>query len=133
MPFSSLRFMLVLGILSLVGCASGPNPHDPWEPWNRNVYEFNQAVDKVALKPVAKGYKKVVPPPVRGGVTNFFGNFRDVTSAVNSLLQFKLGNAFSDVGRVAINSTAGLFGVFDIATPLGLEVADLLHKSGDVS
>jgi len=124
MPFSSLRFTLVLGALSLGGCASAPNPHDPWEPWNRNVYEFNQVVDKVALKPVAKGYKKVVPPPVRGGVTNFFGNFRDVTSAINSLLQFKLGNAFSDVGRVAINSTVGLFGVFDIATPLGLRKHD---------
>ena len=121
MPLSSLRFTLVLGVMSLGGCASGLNPQDPWERWNRDVYEFNQVVDKVALKPAAKGYRKVVPPPVRSGVTNFFGNFRDVTSAINSLLQFKLGNGLSDVGRVLINSTVGLFGVFDIATPLGLE------------
>ncbi|MCC7548865.1 MAG: VacJ family lipoprotein [Burkholderiales bacterium] len=124
MPISPVRFALALCVLSLVGCASGPNPQDPWEQWNRNMYEFNQTVDKVALKPVAKGYRKVVPPPVRGGVTNFFGNFHDITSAVNNLLQFKLGKALSDVGRVVVNSTAGLFGVFDIATPLGLEKHD---------
>jgi len=124
MPFSPYRFALVVCALSLGGCATGPNPKDPWESWNRNVYEFNQVVDKVALKPAAKGYQKVVPPPVRGGVTNFFGNFRDVTSAVNNLLQFKVAKAFSDVGRVLVNSTVGLFGVFDIATPLGLEKHD---------
>ncbi len=124
MPISPVLFALALGALVLGGCASGPNPRDPLEPWNRNVYEFNQVVDKVALKPVARGYKKVVPPPVRGGVSNFFGNFRDVTSAVNNLLQLKLANALSDVGRVAINSTVGLFGVFDIATPLGLQKHD---------
>lgn len=121
MPISTYRSALMVCALSLGGCATGPNPKDPWESWNRNVYEFNQAVDRVALKPVAKGYTKVVPPPVRGGVSNFFGNFRDVTSAINNLLQFKLGNALSDVGRVVINSTVGLFGVFDIASPLGLD------------
>lgn len=121
MSFSLLRMMLFFGVLSLGGCASGPNPKDPWEPWNRSMYEFNEVLDKAALKPVAKGYRKVVPPPVRGGVTNFFGNFRDVTTAVNNLLQLKVGNALSDVGRVVLNSTVGLFGVFDVATPLGLE------------
>ena len=124
MPISPYRLALIACALLLGGCAAGPHPKDPWESWNRNVYEFNQVVDKVALKPAAKGYRKVVPPPVRGGVTNFFGNFRDVTSAVNNLLQFKLGNALSDVGRVLVNSTVGLFGVFDIATPLGLEKHD---------
>lgn len=113
--------MLFFGVLSLGGCASGPNPKDPLEPWNRSMYEFNEVLDKAALKPVAKGYRTVVPPPVRGGVTNFFSNFRDVTVAVNNLLQLKIGNALSDVGRVVLNSTVGLFGVFDVATPLGLE------------
>jgi phospholipid-binding lipoprotein MlaA len=78
-------------------------------------------VDKAVLKPVARGYKAAVPPPVRSGVTNFFGNFNDVTTAVNDLLQWKLRDAFSDVGRIAINSTIGILGAFDVATPLGLQ------------
>lgn len=119
----TLHVVLVAAIF-LGGCASARNPKDPLEPLNRNIYEFNQVVDKVALKPAAKGYKAVVPPPLRGGVNNFFGNFRDVTTAVNNLLQFKVVNALSDVGRVAINSTIGIFGVFDVASRLGLEKHD---------
>ena len=122
-PRPTLRVVLLAAIF-LGGCASARNPKDPLEPLNRNIYEFNQVVDKVALKPAAKGYKAVVPPPLRGGVNNFFGNFRDVTTAVNNLLQFKVVNALSDVGRVAINSTIGIFGVFDVASRLGLEKHD---------
>jgi len=124
MAISPYRITLVLCALSLGGCASGPNPKDPWEPWNRKVYEFNQVVDKVTLKPAATAYRKVVPPPVRGGVSNFFGNFRDVTTAVNNFLQLKIGDGLSALGRIAINSTVGILGVFDVATPLGLQKDD---------
>jgi len=117
---SPYAVMLVL----CTGCATGHNPRDPLEPINRHVYNFNEAVDKAVLKPVAQGYKAVMPPPVRGGVTNFFGNFRDVTSAVNNLLQFKIPRAASDVGRVVVNSTIGILGVFDVASRLGLEKHD---------
>lgn len=120
-PTSSL---LLLIALPLAGCASARNPVDPLEPLNRKVYEFNRVVDDAAIKPAAKGYKAAVPPPLRGGVTNFFGNFRDVTTAVNNLLQLKLNKAFSDAGRVALNSTVGLFGIFDVATRVGLEKHD---------
>jgi phospholipid-binding lipoprotein MlaA len=123
MPRPTLRALLLIASL-LGGCANAGNPKDPLEPLNRNIYEFNRVVDNVALKPVAKGYKAAVPPPVRGGVNNFFGNFRDVTTAVNNLLQLKLNKALSDVGRVALNSTVGLFGVFDVATRLGLDRHD---------
>jgi phospholipid-binding lipoprotein MlaA len=116
--------LLIMVALMTTGCATGRNPRDPLEPLNRGVYEFNEALDKVVLKPVAKGYRAVVPPPVRGGVTNFFGNFRDVTSALNNLLQLKLPRAASDLGRVAINSTVGILGVFDVASRLGLEKHD---------
>ncbi len=112
---------LALVLLTLSGCATGRDPRDPLEPFNRNVYKFNDAVDRAVLKPVAKGYTAVVPAPVRGGVGNFFGNFRDVTNAVNDLLQAKFGAAASDVGRVVINTTVGLLGVFDVASRLGLE------------
>lgn len=105
----------------LAGCASTKDPRDPLESVNRSVFSFNDTVDKVATKPVAKGYVAVVPPPVRGGVSNFFGNFRDVTTAVNNLLQGKVKNAFIDVGRITVNSTVGFFGVFDVASRIGLE------------
>ena len=122
-PRPTLHVVLVAAIV-LGGCASARDPKDPLEPLNRNIYEFNRVVDKVALKPAAKGYKAAVPPPLRGGVNNFFGNFHDVTTAVNNLLQFKVAHALSDVGRVAINSTIGLFGVFDVASRVGLEKHD---------
>ena len=115
-----LPFALV-SLLLVSGCATGKNPKDPLESFNRGVYEFNETIDRYAVKPVAKGYKAVVPVPLRGGVTNFFGNFRDVTTAINNLLQLKVGTGIRDVGRVAVNTTAGLFGVFDVATRIGLE------------
>jgi phospholipid-binding lipoprotein MlaA len=116
-----LPFALFVSALLVSGCATGQNPRDPYESFNRSVYEFNETLDRWALKPVAKGYRAVVPVPVRGGVTSFFGNFRDVTTAINNLLQLKIGTGLADVGRVAVNSTAGLFGIFDVATRIGLE------------
>jgi phospholipid-binding lipoprotein MlaA len=106
------------------GCATARDPRDPLEPLNRTVYKFNDALDKAVTKPVAKGYRAVVPPPVRGGITNFFGNFRDVTTAVNNLLQLKVPRAASDVGRILVNSTVGILGFFDVASRLGLEKHD---------
>jgi phospholipid-binding lipoprotein MlaA len=84
------------------------------------MYKFNKAVDDVVMKPVAKGYQAITPDPLDRGITNFFNNIADVTSAVNNLLQFKLSRAGSDVGRVAVNSTVGLLGFFDVATNMGL-------------
>jgi len=115
------RFMALLSLCAtLAGCATGPNPHDPYEPFNRSVFKFNDAIDSAITKPVAEGYKAITPPPVRTGVTNFFGNFLDVQTAINDLLQAKVSHAATDVGRVLINSTIGFFGVFDVATRLGL-------------
>jgi len=105
---------------AFAGCATGP-PNDPLEPVNRNVFKFNDAVDNTITKPIAKGYKEITPVPIRSGVTNFFGNFRDVITAINDLLQAKVSQGASDTGRVVINSTIGFFGVFDVATRLGLE------------
>ncbi len=109
---------------ALAGCATPKNPRDPLEPFNRTIYAFNHDLDRVALKPAALAYREVVPLPVRGGITSFFGNFRDVTAAINSLLQLKVKRAAAGAGRVAINSTVGIFGAFDVATRLGLEKHD---------
>jgi phospholipid-binding lipoprotein MlaA len=122
-PFpGAWRFMALalLGAL-LAGCATGRDPRDPFEPINRGVYQFNETLDKAVIKPAAKGYRAAVPLPLRGGITNVFGNFQDVTTAINDLLQGKVSRAASDVGRIAVNSTVGLLGIFDVATRLGLE------------
>jgi phospholipid-binding lipoprotein MlaA len=120
-PPPRAAFLVLLLVAALAGCATAKNPRDPLEPLNRTIYAFNQDLDRVALKPAALVYREVVPTPVRGGVTSFFGNFRDVTTAINNLLQLKVKQAASDVGRVAINSTVGILGVFDVASRLGLQ------------
>lgn len=104
----------------LGGCASTGNPRDPLEPLNRGVYTFNEAVDTTLLKPAAELYRGLVPGMVRTGVSNVFSNINDVIVALNNLLQGKVTNAASDTGRFVVNSTIGLLGIFDVATPLGL-------------
>lgn len=126
-PMRLRRVLLVAGlstVLLLQGCAGvatyDRDPRDPLEGLNRAVYQFNDGLDTVVLKPLARGYNAIVPAPVNKGVTNFFGNIDDITSAVNNLLQFKLTRAVSDVGRVLVNSTVGLLGVMDVASNMNL-------------
>lgn len=105
----------------LSGCASTGNPRDPLEPINRGIYHFNDGVDNLLFKPAAEVYRGVLPQFARTGVSNFFANINDVIIALNNLLQGKFLNAVSDVGRIAVNTTAGLLGVIDVATEIGLE------------
>jgi len=111
----------VLGLGVLGGCASTGDPRDPLEPLNRGIYTFNDGVDTMFIKPAAEVYQGVVPGLVRTGVSNVFANINDVIVALNNLLQGKFGAALSDIGRVLLNTTAGLLGIFDVATPAGLE------------
>ncbi len=123
----SCRRCFVLGSLAMAllvsACATGPNadPRDPLEPLNRAVFTFNDTADRVVLKPVAKGYKKVVPQLARKGVSNFFDNLQDAWSSVNHALQLKGEAAGTSFFRFLINSTLGLAGVLDVATDMGLE------------
>ena len=106
----------------LSGCASTTSSKaDPLEGLNRATYAFNDAVDRAVLQPVAKGYQTVTPGFFRAGVTNLFTNIGDVATSLNNLLQGKGGDATSDAGRFLINSTLGVLGLFDVATPMGLE------------
>lgn len=116
----SLALVLALAA-SLGGCASRGDPRDPMEGFNRGVFSFNEGLDKVLLKPVAQSYDAIAPTPVRAAVGNFFANIADVFIAANNLLQGKVQDAGSDVGRVALNSTFGILGLFDVATAWGLE------------
>ena len=105
----------------LVGCASPANPRDPIEPFNRAVFSFNEGFDRSIAKPVAEGYRSVVPAMVRTGISNFFANLEDLWIAVNNLLQGKVQAAGDDFGRFVINSSIGLFGLIDVASDAGLE------------
>lgn len=105
----------------LAGCASPSNPQDPLEKINRATFAFNDTVDRVALKPAATAYQKVLPGFVQTGVNNFFGNLSDAWSSVNNLLQGKGEAGATDFMRVALNSTFGIVGILDIASEAGLQ------------
>ncbi|BCE01881.1 MlaA family lipoprotein [Marinicellulosiphila megalodicopiae] len=94
---------------------------DPWEPVNRKIFGFNEAVDKALLKPIAKSYQWITPEPVDKGVSNFFSNLSEVKNIPNSLLQLKFKHAGTSTLRLTINSTIGIGGLFDVATRMGLE------------
>jgi len=94
--------------------------NDPFEDLNRLSFEFNESIDANILKPIAQSYSKS-PRFLKKGVTNFFDNLEEVDTTVNQLLQGKIGYAANDLTRFIINSTIGLGGIFDVATPLGLK------------
>ncbi len=122
--FSRLRALVlgsVVAVVLLGGCATNGNPRDPLEPFNRGVYQFNDAVDKVLFKPVAEVYQAVLPQFVRTGIGNFFSNIHDVIVALNNLLQGKVTDAGMDLCRIIVNTTIGLLGLIDVATEIGLE------------
>jgi phospholipid-binding lipoprotein MlaA len=118
-------FIVVAAILA-TGCATPGRTtgEDPWEGFNRGVYKFNDAVDRAALKPVAKGYKKITPRWMRQGIGNFFANLEYPITIVNQFLQGKGGTGLKDTGRFLLNSTLGVAGLFDVATHIGLESHD---------
>jgi len=110
---------VIIGGLS--GCATtANNPKDPFEGFNRAMFTVNEGLDMV-IKPVAQGYDAAAPLPVKAGIGNFFGNIYDIWTAFNNFLQGKGGDGLSDVGRVLVNTTIGIGGVFDVASEMGLE------------
>ncbi len=125
-PKTIIRWVsIALMALLLTACASIPpgstaDPRDPFERYNRAMFSFNKAVDDKVLKPVATGYTDVIPDLIRTAIGNFFGNIGDVWTAVNNYLQGKPREGTSDVARVVLNSTFGIVGLIDVATPAGL-------------
>ncbi len=116
---------LIAGALMLSGSALAQQPvNDPYEGFNRAMFAVNEGLDTVAIKPIAQAYDFVTPLPVRAGVGDFFGNILDVRNVLNNTLQGKLSDAGVDLGRLLINSTIGIFGLFDVASELGLQRHD---------
>lgn len=117
--YKALLSLLVSGLL-LASPAVQANP-DPWEPVNIRIHNFNSYLDRWVLRPVAVSYNKVLPSPVRTGIENFFLNINDLNVMTNNLLQLKFRDAASDSGRILLNTTVGLGGLFDVASSAGLQ------------
>ncbi|VWX58066.1 Phospholipid-binding lipoprotein MlaA [Burkholderiales bacterium 8X] len=128
------KLVLLAAVASLGGCAStmqnlddrmdrarNPSAADPFEPFNRQVFRFNDAVDTAVLRPTAEAYRRVVPSTVRTGVNNFFGNLTEVWSFANSVAQLKLQNSAETFMRFNVNTVFGLGGLLDIATEAGID------------
>jgi len=112
----------MLAALSLSGCLTvGPDPEDPYEDFNRQMFAFNEGLDQAVLSPVAHGYRAVTNEPVREGVGNFASNLNEPVTFVNHVLQGKLPDAGATFGRFVINTTVGIAGIFDPASSMGIQ------------
>lgn len=117
-----ILFVFLLAFSGLTWSEEDAEPNvDPWEGFNRAIFDFNEVMDKYVARPVAVGYQYITPKPVDDGISNFFSNLDDVLVVVNDLLQLKFLQALSDTSRFLINSTVGLFGFIDVASHIGLE------------
>jgi phospholipid-binding lipoprotein MlaA len=116
-------------VTMLVGCAGNIPPaakenraaSDPWEPLNRRIHNFNQGVDKISFKPLAKGYQRVLPETMQRGINNFSKNLLGPMFIINNFLQGKFRRGFSETGRFLANSTWGILGLVDVGADLGME------------
>lgn len=124
-----VRGLLLMAAMVLGGCAQVPDEkvdeRDPLQSFNRPMYDFNMDVlDAYLLRPVAVGYVAVTPVPVRSSIVNFTDNISAPTDVINASLQGKAGNAGISMARFLVNSTVGVFGLFDVASSLGLNIVD---------
>lgn len=119
-----MRRSLIALMLIFTPLSYAENQDDPWEGWNRGVFEFNETVDKYAARPLAMAYRNVTPQAVDNAFSNVFGNLGEPLVIINDLFQLKFAQAASDTGRFLINSTIGLLGIFDVASHIGLEKHD---------
>src|SRR5689334_19303494 len=114
----------LLAALSLSACATTQAVDlnaDPYEDFNRQMFAFNDGLDKAVLEPVAKGYRAVTNEPVREGVSNFVSNLGEPVTFANEVLQGKLPQAAGTVGRFLLNTTIGVAGIFNPAQSFGIE------------
>ncbi|RLA49316.1 MAG: VacJ family lipoprotein [Gammaproteobacteria bacterium] len=123
------RYILIFVLTFPVASAWGLEQQsdiDPWESMNRRVFSFNETLDKYLLKPVARGYRFIMPDPAERGVTKFIANIYEFNTIINSLLQGRPGNALHTSGRFVVNTTVGLLGFFDVASHMELD-----HRPAD--
>ena len=123
------RVTFCAAALLLAGCATqhppaapeDRSPADPWEPLNRRIHAFNNNVDRISFKPLARGYEALFPDPMRRGINNFSRNLLGPLFIINNFLQGKVQRGFSETGRFLANSTWGILGFVDVGKDLGLQ------------
>lgn len=125
-PSNIKVIMLVFGVMASTNSMAKDkyNVDDPYESFNRKMYDFNESVDHYVAAPIANGYKAVTPDFLQTGVFNFFNNLKNFNVVINDVLQAKFSQSASDMGRLTMNTTAGLGGFFDVAKHVGLEQND---------
>lgn len=94
--------------------------YDPWEGFNRGMYRFNAGFDRYIFLPIVGAYSTVMPDVLEDGVSNFFNNLFEITNLTNSILQLKPKATLETTGRILINTTLGIAGLFDVATKMGI-------------
>ena len=119
LPSSFIRLTVILMLATVV--PSHAATVDPYEKINRKIFAFNEVLDKWLVRPSAKVYDWVTPGLIDRGVTNFFDNVGEIGNVVNSGLQGDLRQSGRSLGRLVINSTVGIGGLFDIATDWGID------------
>ena len=121
-----LKLFVVTVVLSLLLnmpqtlAAEKYTANECFEKLSRGTLKFNQGLDRVLFKPIAKGYR-ALPSPLRSGTSNFVGNLRSLLTLSNNILQGDIKGAGNTVGRFTINTTVGILGIFDPATKMGFE------------
>lgn len=113
------KLLIILSSSALVGCASSKNPNDPYENYNRPVFEFNMTVDHYVLRPVTVGYT-YIPDPIREALGNFYNNLRDFVSLANDILQLDGIDTMQTTMRIALKSTFCILGLIDVSSSMGL-------------
>ncbi len=116
-----MALALIAAATLLGGCATTQSRVDPFEPWNRKMFEVHEVVDGNVVKPVAEAYVKYTPEVIRTGISNFFGNIEDLFVGINNVLEGNGNRAGDDFGRVLLNTTFGVGGLFDLASMMGIE------------
>jgi phospholipid-binding lipoprotein MlaA len=144
MNHRGIALLFLLSTLAIAGCSTAPivsgapeeaiysetvqeedavqpfQIYDPLEGMNRTIYRFNYHADRWVLIPAVNAYRFVTPGFVRTGVRNFFDNFFGIRTLMNQILQGRPVRALQTTGRIAVNTTIGIGGLFDIATPMGI-------------
>lgn len=132
-----IRSVLSIALIAVAGCTAPPATgiNDPFEGTNRRVHNFNKEIDRAVLRPLSRGFDNVAEGPASRGISNFSSNLGLPGAVANDLLQLKIDDAFVNTARFVMNTTFGVAGLFDVATPNGLnekptDFGETLHVWG---
>jgi phospholipid-binding lipoprotein MlaA len=119
-----MRFSIIFALVFFAAFVFGQEPPeniDPWESTNRKIFAFNETFDRYLLRPVASTYRRIMPDAAERGIANAVANIYEFNHMFNALLQGRPDAAAVSTGRFMVNTTIGVFGLFDVATRMGIE------------